>query len=104
MLIRNAIGFLTGISGKTGFFFRTPKAGQQGNARSKDYLEELKADKTSIIEGTLAVFALLLSILVAEKGVWFLSLSLLGFGGLTLKSMGLSRLLRNSDRARIRSA
>lgn len=88
------IGFLQGIRGRTGFFFRTPKQGIERGERTLQYFRDVKLDKVAIAEGVLASFALILSVIVLIEGVWVLSLSLAGFGILTLKSMNLSRLIR----------
>ncbi len=93
LLAATSIGFVNGIRGKIGFFFRTPKSGAATNKTRTVYFQTLRWDSTSILEAVLALIALILSILVILRGVWFLGLSLAGFGALTLKSMGLSRLV-----------
>jgi hypothetical protein len=45
------------------------------------------------VEAVLALSAVALAVPVLLQGVWFLSLSLVGFGIFTLKSMSLSRYL-----------
>ena len=92
LLAATSIGFVNGIRGKTGFFFRTPKSGTATEKARTVYFQMLRWDSTSILEAVLALIAIILSILVILRGVWFLGLSLAGFGALTLKSMGLSRL------------
>src|SRR5216117_636928 len=84
------IGFLNGIRGKTGLFFRTPKhgLGRDGNTQ---YHRDIRIDRIAIAEGILATMALAMSIIVLLDGVWALALTLVGFGALTLKSMNLSR-------------
>lgn len=94
LLAATSIGFVNGIRGKMGFFFRTPKSGTEIEKTKTDYFQSLGWDKTSILEAVLALIALWLSVLVVLRGVWFLGLSLAGFGALTLKSMSLSRLVR----------
>jgi cellulose synthase/poly-beta-1,6-N-acetylglucosamine synthase-like glycosyltransferase len=86
------IGFLNGMRGKTGFFFRTPKHGLEADVKSQ-YHREIRLDQIAIAEGVLATAALAMSILVLLDGVWALALTLAGFGTLTLKSMNLSRYL-----------
>jgi len=93
MVTAISIGFLNGIRGRPGFFFRTPKTGGQASPNNKQYFREIRLDKTAIVETVLAAAALSLSFLVLLRGVWILTLSLAGFGLLTLKSMNLSRLL-----------
>jgi cellulose synthase/poly-beta-1,6-N-acetylglucosamine synthase-like glycosyltransferase len=85
------IGFVNGIRGKTGLFFRTPKHGPDANGK-KQYHQEIQLDRIAIAEGILAAAALAMSIFVFLDGVWALALTLLAFGGLTLKSMNLSRI------------
>ncbi len=97
MLTATSIGFVNGIMGRTGFFFRTPKSGPSLEPTKTRYFRSLKLDKIALVEGLLAVLALVLSIFVILTGVWFLGLTLVGFGVLTLKSMNLSRLLRKTD-------
>jgi cellulose synthase/poly-beta-1,6-N-acetylglucosamine synthase-like glycosyltransferase len=92
MLTAISIGFLSGVSGKKGSFFRTPKAGDESTPGENGYFRALKPDRTTITEGALAIFAILLALLVALRGTWFLALALAGFGALTLRSMSLSRL------------
>jgi cellulose synthase/poly-beta-1,6-N-acetylglucosamine synthase-like glycosyltransferase len=88
-----SIGFLRGLSGTHGSFFRTPKTGPDANQGTRQYFKDIRLDKNAIIEGALAVAAVVLSIAIIEKGVWLLFLSLFGFGVLTIKSMNLSRLV-----------
>ena len=85
------IGFLNGMRGKTGFFFRTPKHGLAVDL-NRQYHREVRLDRIAIAEGILSIMALTLSIIVLLYGVWALTLTLAGFGALTLKSMNLSRL------------
>lgn len=96
MITANSIGFLNGILGKSGFFFRTPKTGL--NNWERQYSLSPKLDRTSIAEGVIAVAALILCISVLRDGVWFLGFSLLAFGALTLKSMHLSQLFSQGSR------
>ena len=85
------IGFLNGMRGRTGFFFRTPKHGFAADL-NKQYHREVRLDRIAIAEGILSTMALILSVIVVLYGVWALALTLAGFGALTLKSMSLSRL------------
>jgi cellulose synthase/poly-beta-1,6-N-acetylglucosamine synthase-like glycosyltransferase len=93
MVTAISIGFLNGIRGKPGFFFRTPKSGGQSSPSSRQYFHDIRLDKVAIAEGTFAILAIAISVVVLTKGVWVLFLSLIGFGVLTLKSMNLSRIL-----------
>jgi hypothetical protein len=92
MVTAISIGFLNGIRGRSGFFFRTPKIGVENQYMNKHYFGDLRLDKIAIAEGFLSTMAIGLSVLVALQGVWFLALSLAGFGVLTLKSINLSRI------------
>jgi cellulose synthase/poly-beta-1,6-N-acetylglucosamine synthase-like glycosyltransferase len=92
MVTAISIGFLNGIRGKTGFFFRTPKTGVENGDGNMHYFGDLRLDKIAIAEGSLATAAIGLSIIIALQGVWVLALSLAGFGVLTLKSVNLSRI------------
>jgi len=85
------IGFLNGMRGKPGIFFRTPKHGHEA-AANKQYHRDIRLDRIAIAEGILATAALAMSIIVLLDGVWALTLTLAGFGALTLKSMNLSRM------------
>ena len=85
------IGFLNGMRGKTGFFFRTPKQGPDGDLNN-EYHRGIRLDRIAIAEGILSTIALAMSVIVLIDGVWALSLTLAGFGALTLKSMNLSRI------------
>lgn len=89
-----SIGFLSGISGTHGSFFRTPKTGPDANQVTRQYFKDIRLNKVAVVEGGLAITAILLSVAILEKGVWLLFLSLLGYGILTLKSMSLSRLFQ----------
>ena len=97
MLTTNSVGFLNGLLGQSGFFFRTPKSGRNTRAIDPDYSNAPPLDRISIVEGALSTVALVLSALVFLEGVWLLSLSLLGFGALTLKSMHLSQIVQRSS-------
>ena len=91
MLGLGSVAFFYGIFDRQGFFrYRTPHAGT-GKSPKRAYFERLTNDKNAIIEGLLATAGLVLSALMLLRGMWFLSLSLAGFGIFTLKSMNLSR-------------
>lgn len=94
MLSLGSIAFFYGVFDRTGFFlYRTPHSGS-GETRTKTYFRHLTNDRNAIVEGVLAVGALAMAVPVFFHGVWFLSLSLVGFGLFTLKSMSLSRHLQ----------
>ncbi|MGI0080037.1 MAG: hypothetical protein ACRECH_10480, partial [Nitrososphaerales archaeon] len=94
-IILGSIAFIYGIFGKTGFFhYRTPKSGQENEITRTEYFGSIARDRTIVAEAILSVAGIVFAILVAEKEVWMLSLSLAGFGALTLKSMNLTRFLR----------
>ncbi len=94
MLAAISFGFLNGVRGQIGRFFRTPKSGPVPEGTNTSYFDSRQLDRTAVGEGLLATIALVMCVFVLLKGVWFLSLSLLGFGLLTLKAMNLSRSLR----------
>ncbi|MDA4135033.1 MAG: glycosyltransferase [Thaumarchaeota archaeon] len=101
MLSLGSVAFFYGIFDRIGFFpYRTPHGGS-GEATKMSYFRHLTNDKNAIVEAVLAIIAILLAVWVFRDGVWFLSLSLVGFGGFTLKSMNLSRHLptRGSESA-----
>ena len=93
MLTASSVGFVSGLMGKPGFFFRTTKTGNNPVHTENDYFQSSKFDRTSLVEVILSVTSLVTSILMILDGVWLLALTLLGFGLLTLKSMNLSHLL-----------
>ena len=95
MVTAITIGFLNGIKGKPGFFFRTPKMGVESNENSNQYFRDLRLDRVAVVEAVLAILSIGASVLVLMQGVWLLFLSLVGFGALTLKSMNLSRTIRS---------
>jgi cellulose synthase/poly-beta-1,6-N-acetylglucosamine synthase-like glycosyltransferase len=91
MLGLASIAFFYGVFDRTGFFlYRTPHSGS-GTTSKKTYFRHLTNDRNAIVEGVLAVAAIAIAVPVFIQGVWFLSLSLVGFGIFTLKSMSLSR-------------
>ncbi len=94
MLTLGSMGFFYGVFDRTGFFhYRTPKAGA-GESHGTRYFHALTNDKNAVVEGVLAVAGIVLAALVLLQGVWFLSLSLVGFGAFTLWSMNLPRHLQ----------
>ncbi|MDA4111435.1 MAG: glycosyltransferase [Thaumarchaeota archaeon] len=95
MLTLGSIGFFYGVFDRLGFFlYRTPKSGSEKEMTKTKYFRNLGNDRNTIVEGVLAVSGLALSALVLLHGVWFLSLSMGGFGLFTLKSMNLTRRIR----------
>ena len=89
MFTISAIAFLRGLVSDRGVFFRTPKTG--GKEAPKADAQPGEGSGVLAAEGVLSVVSLLLSVPMFLAGQYFLSLSLLGFGGVTLKSMELSR-------------
>jgi hypothetical protein len=85
------VGFLQGIRGRPGFFFRTPKSGFESSEGSRQYFRDVQHGRIAIAEAVLATLAIGIGLIVLTEGVWVLFLSLAGFGVLTLKSMNLSR-------------
>lgn len=100
MVTRSAIGFLEGVMGRKGVFFRTPKRGEGRSISQTNYYRQIKFEKATVAEGSVSVVGLFLGIFSLYYGVWVLGLSLVGFSVLTLKSMNLSRLfshVRNEE-------
>lgn len=93
MMVLGAIGFISGIAGKTGNFFRTPKTGGVNYKHNDHYFVELSFGKGAVTEFIISVIGLVLAILILKDDVIVLGLNLLGFSVLTLKSMNLSRLM-----------
>ncbi len=93
MMTLGSVGFFYGVFDRLGFFlYRTPKGGAEKDVTRTKYLRNLTNDSNSMrVEGVLAAFGLLLTIPVALHGIWFLTLSMLGFALFTLKSMNLTR-------------
>ena len=97
MLSLGSVAFFYGVFDRTGFFaYRTPHGGS-GEATKKSYFRHLTNDKNAIVEAVLALGAIALAVMVLLDGVLFLSLSLVGFGVFTLKSMNLSRHLQTPE-------
>jgi len=95
MLTLGSIGCFYGVFDRLGFFlYRTPKSGAEKEMTKTKYFRSLANDRNSIVEGVLAISGILLSVPVALHGVWFLSLSMTGYGLFTLKSMNLTRHFR----------
>jgi cellulose synthase/poly-beta-1,6-N-acetylglucosamine synthase-like glycosyltransferase len=98
MLTLGSIGFFYGVFDRLGFFlYRTPKSGVEKEMTKTKYFRSLANDRNSIVEGVLAIGGIVLAIFVAWHGVWFLALSMTGFGLFTLKSMNLTRHLHQSE-------
>jgi cellulose synthase/poly-beta-1,6-N-acetylglucosamine synthase-like glycosyltransferase len=98
MVTAISIGFLNGIRGKSGFFFRTPKTGLEGGEKNRQYFHDVDFDRVAIAEATVSALAITIGIAVLMEGVWVLFISLVGFGILTLKSMNLSKLFQSKCR------
>ncbi len=92
MLVLGSIGFFYGVFDRMGFFlYRTPKSGAAKEMTKTSYFRHLSNDKNSIVEAVLGIAGLFFAWLVFVHGVWFLAISMLGFGIFTLKSMNLTR-------------
>ncbi len=99
MLVLGSIGFFYGVFDRMGFFlYRTPKSGTVKEMTRTTYFRHLGSDRSSIVEAALGLAGILLAWDVFIHGVWFLAVSMLGFGIFTLKSMNLTRQL--PDRVR----
>jgi hypothetical protein len=92
MLVLGSIGFFYGVFDRMGFFlYRTPKSGSAKEMTKTSYFQHLRNDRNSIVEMILGVSGIVFAWFVFVHGVWFLALSMLGFGIFTLKSMNLTR-------------
>ena len=94
MLVLGSIGFFYGVFDRMGFFlYRTPKSGSVKEMTKTSYFRHLSNDRNSVVEAVLGVAGIVFAWFVFIHGVWFLALSMLGFGIFTLKSMNLTRYL-----------
>ena len=92
MLVLGSIGFFYGVFDRMGFFlYRTPKSGSIREMTRTTYFQHLRNDRNSIVELVLGVSGVVFAWFVFIHGVWFLALSMFGFGIFTLKSMNLTR-------------
>ena len=92
MLVLGSIGFFYGVFDRMGFFlYRTPKSGSVKEMTKTSYFQHLRNDRNSIVEMILGVSGIVFAWFVFVHGVWFLALSMFGFGIFTLKSMNLTR-------------
>ena len=92
MLVLGSIGFFYGVFDRMGFFlYRTPKSGSAKEMTKTAYFRHLGNDRNSIVEAVLGAAGLIFAWFVFIHGVWFLALSMAGFGIFTLKSMNLTR-------------
>ena len=95
MVTLSSLGFFYGVFDHVGFFhYRTPKSGAAKETTKTRYFRSLTNDRNAIIEGALSFLGLVLGVLMLFHGLWFLSLSMVGFAICTLKSMNLTRHLR----------
>ena len=99
MLVLGSLGFFYGVFDRMGFFvYRTPKSGSEKEMTKTTYFQHLSNDRNSIVEFVLGAAGIFFAWFVFVHGVWFLAISMLGFGLFTLKSMNLSRHLRFGQR------
>ena len=92
MLVLGSIGFFYGVFDRKGFFvYRTPKSGPVKEMTKTTYFQHLSNDRTAIVEAILGVAGIIFAWMVFIHGVWFLAISMFGFGLFTLKSMNLTR-------------
>ncbi len=97
MVTLSSLGFFYGVFDRTGFFhYRTPKSGSEKDTTKSQYFRGLANDRNAIIEGALSVSGIVLGFFVLLHGLWFLSLSMIGFALCTLKSMNLTRYFRST--------
>ena len=94
MLVLGSIGFFYGVFDRVGFFlYRTPKSGSEKEMTKTTYFRHLTNDRNAVVEAVLGSAGIVLAWFVFIHGVWFLALSMAGFGIFTLKSMNLTRYL-----------
>jgi cellulose synthase/poly-beta-1,6-N-acetylglucosamine synthase-like glycosyltransferase len=92
MLVLGSMGFFYGVFDRMGFFlYRTPKSGSERETTKTTYFRHLTNDRNAIVEAVLGGAGIVLAWFVFVHGVWFLALSMAGFGIFTLKSMNLTR-------------
>ena len=98
MLTLGSMGFFYGVFDRMGFFlYRTPKSGS-GEAAKTRYFRALTQRQERHRRGRpRRSWRSGCRRFVLFRGVWFLSLSFVGFGVFTLKSMNLSRHLRAKE-------
>jgi cellulose synthase/poly-beta-1,6-N-acetylglucosamine synthase-like glycosyltransferase len=88
MFTISAISFARGLAGRKAEFFRTPKRGPADVSPADGQPGEGKGVR--LTEALLSLFAVGLSVPIFLLGQYFLGLSLVGFGLVTLKSMELT--------------
>jgi len=99
MLVLGSLGFFYGVFDRLGFFvYRTPKSGSVKEMTKTTYFQHLSNDRNSMVEVILGSAGILFAWFVFIHGVWFLAISMFGFGLFTLKSMNLTRHLRFRQR------
>jgi cellulose synthase/poly-beta-1,6-N-acetylglucosamine synthase-like glycosyltransferase len=99
MLVLGSLGFFYGVFDRMGFFvYRTPKSGAFKEMTKNTYFQHLTNDRNSIVEVILGSAGIFFAWFVFIHGVWFLAISMLGFGLFTLKSMNLTRYFRLRQR------
>lgn len=92
MLVLGSMGFFYGVFDRMGFFlYRTPKSGPEKEMTKTTYFRHLTNDRNAIVEAVLGIAGIVLAWFVLVHGVWFLALSMAGFGIFTLKSMNFTR-------------
>lgn len=105
MLTLGSIGCFYGVFDRLGFFlYRTPKSGSEKEMTKTKYFRSLANDRNSILEGVLAIAAIILAVPILFHGVWFLALSMTGYGLFTLKSMNITRNFRSVSAKKIEEA
>ena len=95
MFTISAISFVGGLAGRRMEFFRTPKTG--GLGLPDDGAQAGEGRGVVVLEGSVSVLSVALSVPIVLLGQYLLGLSLLGFGLVTLKSMELSRYFGGGD-------
>ena len=88
-VVLGAYGFISGLLGKSGYFYRTPKMGNGQNESGARELFERRDKPLFIFEVFVCVSSFILSALMFVSGNYLPTLTLLGFAIVTLKSLNL---------------
>jgi cellulose synthase/poly-beta-1,6-N-acetylglucosamine synthase-like glycosyltransferase len=88
-VVLGAYGFISGLLGKSGYFYRTPKMGNGQNESGARELFERKDKPLFAFEIFVCAFSFLLSGMMFISGNYIPALTLLGFALVTFKSLNL---------------
>lgn len=88
-VVLGAYGFISGLLGKSGYFYRTPKMGTDGGEKGVKKLYERVDVPLLIFEIIVSSLGFVLGSMMAISGNYLPALTLMGFGAVTFKSMNL---------------